>query len=409
MLTLLLPNCCFKLLLLLLLQAEDEIASGPGLSDALAAASAGGPTTSESYRKRSSRKPMRGPSNSNMLAQVESLAGVDANLFNSLMRGAGGLASGLRERSGDNTAAAADVVSSGANGGPECNGGGPRRASSAGPARSTGSQPPPGQQQQQRSGPAAVNAGGGSSGGGGFNRSGERHASLEEAVSQEDDSEPVTGSGRKSSSGRGGGSGPHADGLVAVAAAAAAVSGGAFDDDEEEDAPDAGALGMGLGLGGAGQMGEVNGEEEQNAAGMAEEGGGDAICGDDGDGGLQSADCGPPPGPLAPRRVRHVPRQSSAINLATRVGPAELKRMAAEVEALQAENRALRQQAAAAAGGGGAAAAALAAAAAAYEEGEGAGARLYALEREVASMRQQVGWVWLCCVLPGVQKAVTRL
>jgi hypothetical protein len=65
--------------------------------------------------------------------------------------------------------------------------------------------------------------------------------------------------------------------------------------------------------------------------------------------------------------------------------------MAAEVEALQAENRALRQQAAAAAGGGGAAAAALAAAAAAYEEGEGAGARLYALEREVAAMRQQVG------------------
>jgi hypothetical protein len=62
--------------------------------------------------------------------------------------------------------------------------------------------------------------------------------------------------------------------------------------------------------------------------------------------------------------------------------------MAAEVEALQAENRALRQQAAA--GGGGAAAAALAAAAAAYEDGGGGGSRLYALEREVALMRQQV-------------------
>lgn len=40
-------------------------------------------------------------------------------------------------------------------------------------------------------------------------------------------------------------------------------------------------------------------------------------------------------------RVRHVPRQSSAVNLGTRVGPAELKRLAAECEGLRAENRRL--------------------------------------------------------------------
>ena len=72
-------------------QAEDEIASGPGLSDALAIPNpAGGgagpaPSSSESFRKRH-RKPQRGPS-STMLAGMEMLAsaGVDPSLFNSLL------------------------------------------------------------------------------------------------------------------------------------------------------------------------------------------------------------------------------------------------------------------------------------------------------------------------------------
>jgi hypothetical protein len=97
------------------LQAEDEIASGPQLSDALAAgAVAAGPTTSESFRRRQ-RKPVRGPS-SNMLAQMEVAAGIDSNVIHSLMRSANGAGSGLRERSGDHLppGEAADVISSGA-------------------------------------------------------------------------------------------------------------------------------------------------------------------------------------------------------------------------------------------------------------------------------------------------------
>lgn len=45
-----------------------------------------------------------------------------------------------------------------------------------------------------------------------------------------------------------------------------------------------------------------------------------------------------------PRRVRHVPRQSSAVNLTTRTAPAELKRLTAEIESLRNENRRLQLQ-----------------------------------------------------------------
>lgn len=84
-------------------QAEDEIASGPVLSDALAIPGGPAPSSSESFRKRH-RKPQRGPS-STMLAGMEMLAsaGVDPSLFNSLLNSkAGGWAcvgaQGLAER-----------------------------------------------------------------------------------------------------------------------------------------------------------------------------------------------------------------------------------------------------------------------------------------------------------------------
>lgn len=120
--------------------------------------------------------------------------------------------------------------------------------------------------------------------------------------------------------------------------------------------------------------------------GAAGEGVGDAGEADTADDDTAGMD-GPPLAPLA-RHVRHVPRQSSAINLATRVGPAELKRMAAEVDALKAENRMLRQAAGAAAAAAGLIGDDDLAAAAAVM---GGGGRVAALERQLAALRQQVG------------------
>lgn len=78
-------------------QAEDEIASGPGLSDALAIPGGGpAPSSSESFRKRH-RKPQRGPS-STMLAGMEMLAsaGVDtSNLFTGMLNSKQGGAAGV--------------------------------------------------------------------------------------------------------------------------------------------------------------------------------------------------------------------------------------------------------------------------------------------------------------------------
>lgn len=326
-------------------QAEDEIASGPGLSDALAqagaaAAAAPQPSTSETYRRRQ-RKPIRGPSSNNILAQsvdmLAGLSGVDRNVLSSLVKGTG-VASGLPELSADN-AAQADVISSGA-----VQDGTARRTSS-GPGRSTGSQGARGavsggQPTQQQ-------------------RISFRTSDPDEQMSQEDDSEPVTGNrsgGRKSGS--------------------------------EADAAAEGLEGLGAAAEAADDEGAVVGIADSMLPGAAGEGVGDAgeadMGEDDGDAPTAGMD-GPPLNSLA-RRVRHVPRQSSAVNLGTRVGPAELKRMAAEVEVLKAENHMLRQAA-------GAAAAGLVvdediAAAAAVG---GGGSRVMMLEREVAALRQQVG------------------
>lgn len=326
------------------IQAEDEIASGPGLSDALAqagavAAAAPQPSSSESYRRRQ-RKPVRGPSSNNILAQpVDMLAGMsaaDRNLLSSLVKG-GGPASDLRDVSGDN-AAQGDVVSSGA-----VQDGAARRTSSAGPGRSAGSQGaraagsaglPPHQ-------PRII-----------F-----RPGDQDEQLSQEDDSEPVTG-GR--SGGKKSGSGADATGYAGGAAEGLGTAG------DEGPLGEAG-LGESLAPGGA--------TEEVGDAGEADMGAEDDEDADAADARMD----GPPRGPLA-RRVRHVPRQSSAINLGTRVGPAEMKRMAAEVETLRAENRLLRQAAGIAAAGLG------------DDElsGLSAGSRVVVLEQEVASLRQQV-------------------
>jgi hypothetical protein len=129
--------------------------------------------------------------------------------------------------------------------------------------------------------------------------------------------------------------------------------------------------------------------------------------------------------PIMPRRVRQVPRQSSAINLGTRAGPAEMKRMAAEMESLRGENQLLhmqlqrmQQQQAPQAGGGSQQQQQQAAAAGARDMGQyspqaegsaaGAGAgggggnssgsRLDALEREMAVLKQQVGLFLGACL-----------
>lgn len=206
---------CYTNYVCICFQAEDEIASGPGLSDALAQAGATAaapqPSTSESYRRRQ-RKPMRRPSSNNILAQsvdmVATMSGVDRNVLTSLVKGTG-VASGLRELSGDN-AAQADVVSSGA---VQADGTARRTSSQgAGPGRSarshgggsTGAAPPP--PQQRISFPTGD----------------------DDQISHEDDSEPVTdgrSGGRKSGSGvdaAGGGSG----GLHELGAAAEAFANG---------------------------------------------------------------------------------------------------------------------------------------------------------------------------------------
>lgn len=58
--------------------------------------------------------------------------------------------------------------------------------------------------------------------------------------------------------------------------------------------------------------------------------------------------------PVAQRRVRHVPRQSSAANLGARVQPADIKRMAAELDTLRQDNKRLRLQLELASGSSGA-------------------------------------------------------
>ena len=44
-------------------------------------------------------------------------------------------------------------------------------------------------------------------------------------------------------------------------------------------------------------------------------------------------------------RMRHVPRQSSVASMVGRVGNAEIRRMASELEALRSENRRLEREA----------------------------------------------------------------
>jgi hypothetical protein len=119
--------------------------------------------------------------------------------------------------------------------------------------------------------------------------------------------------------------------------------------------------------------------------------------------------------PIMPRRVRHVPRQSSAINLGTRVGPAEMKRMAAELDSLKGENQLLQmqmqrmqqmqagpqqQQHAAAGGRETGQCSPQAEGSAAGAAGGGAagssGTRLDALEREMAVLKQQVCCAGVC-------------
>jgi hypothetical protein len=113
--------------------------------------------------------------------------------------------------------------------------------------------------------------------------------------SQEDDSEPVEG-GR----------------------------GGLADEAEGGVAPNGDMEGMGGPVGAL----PMEGEGEADAEAEAEAG----------EAGAMNGVLGHPP-----RRVRHVPRQSSAANLSVRGGgPAEVKRMAAEVEGLRAENRRLQ-------------------------------------------------------------------
>lgn len=97
------------------------------------------------------------------------------------------------------------------------------------------------------------------------------------------------------------------------------------DVDAETDGP----LECGVGVGeGEGEAGGADDEGEEGGGGGEDDLGADGGAGGDGDPALG----------LLPRRVRHVPRQSSAINLATRVSPAEVKRLAVEVEGLRQEN-----------------------------------------------------------------------
>ena len=159
------------------------------------------------------------------------------------------------------------------------------------------------------------------------------------AVSGEDDSDPTAqevkqevGGGRVSGGGGGDGAGEEAAGVMAEEAAGnVGDEAGEIVPEEEETEPEDGGMGEG------GMMG-----------GMME-------------GGYN---------PMAARRVRHVPRQSSAANLNVRAGPAEVKRMVAELDSLRAENRRLK-------------------AGAADVAGPSMAQRLLQLEEEVIMLRQQ--------------------
>jgi hypothetical protein len=333
-----------------------------------------------------------------MLAGMDILAsaGVDPSLFNSLLTSKAG--SGLQQRSGDAAAAAAaanaDIISSGA----VAADGTARRTSSLGGGRSTGAAG--GSHGTAAAAAAAAAAAGGSGGskgntgsgqlrGGSFRSGGGVAPGEQEAISQEDDSEPVT----KGSSGKGGrsGSGGRKSGSVPGAAGGAmlGVTGGEGGADAEGDAlPGA--------VGDNDQLDEV--DYEGLMAGRLS---GEGILDEAGDLVGMGA-------PILHRRVRHVPRQSSAINLGTRVGPAEMKRMAAEMESLRGENHLLQmqlqrlqqqglpagqqqqQQHAAAAGQHSPQAEGSAAGAAGAAAGASSGSRLDALEREMAVLRQQV-------------------
>lgn len=222
----------------------------------------------------------------------------------------------------------------------------------------------------------------------------------QEAISQEDDSEPVT---KGASSGKGGrsGSGGRKSGSIPGAAGAAMLGvtggeGGAEAGGDAEGLP--GAVGDNEQLGDAGEVDY----EGMTAGRRSDEGLGD-----------EGADPASMCAPIMPRRVRHVPRQSSAINLGTRVGPAEMKRMAAELDSLKGENQLLQmqlqrlqqmqagsqqhqhQQQGFAAGGRemgqcSPQAEGSAAGAAAGAAGGSSGTRLDALEREMAVLKQQV-------------------
>jgi hypothetical protein len=236
--------------------------------------------------------------------------------------------------------------------------------------------------------------------GGSFRSGGGVAPGEQEAISQEDDSEPVT---KGASSGKGGrsGSGGRKSGSVAGAAGAAmlGVTGGEGGAEAEGEAPP-GAMGDTEQLGDADEVdyeGLMTGRRSDEGAG---EEGGDPV-------GMCA--------PIMPRRVRHVPRQSSAINLGTRVGPAEMKRMAAELNSLKGENQLLQmqlqrmqqlqpgpqQQQHAAAGGretGQCSPQAEGSAAGAAGAGAGgsSGSRLDALEREMAVLKQQVRCAGAC-------------
>lgn len=316
--------------------------------------------------------------------------------------------SGAQQRSGDNAAAAAanaDVISSGA---VAADGIARRSSSGLNAGRSGGAAG--GLHGTAAAAAAAAAAAGGSGGsrggtgsgqmqqrGGSFRSGGGVGPGEQEAISQEDDSEPVT---KGASSGKGGrsGSGGRKSGSVLGAAGAAmlGVTGGEGGAEAEGEGPP-GAMGDTEQLGDADEV-----DYEGLMSGRRSDGG----VGDEG---------GDPVGlcaPIMPRRVRHVPRQSSAINLGTRVGPAEMKRMAAELDSLKGENQLLQmqlqrmqhmqagpqqqQQQHAAPGGRETGqcsphAELSAAGAAGGGAGGSSGTRLDALEREMNVLKQQVG------------------
>lgn len=331
--------------------------------------------------------------------------------------------SGAQQRSGDAAAAAAanaDVISSGA----VAADGTARRTSSVNRSAGAAGGGSHGTAAAAAAAAAAAGGSGGSRGntgsgqlrGGSFRSGGGVAPGEQEAISQEDDSEPVT---KGASSGRGGrsGSGGRKSGSVPGAAGAAmlGVTGG-------EGAADAEGEPLGGAVGDNEQLGDADADDAEYDGLMTGRRSDEGVGEEGADAALMCA-------PIMPRRVRQVPRQSSAINLGTRAGPAEMKRMAAEVESLRGENQLLHmqlqrmqqqqhQQQAAQAGGGGGSQQQPAAAAGGRETGQcspqaegsaagaGAGAgggggssrsRLDALEREMAVLKQQVGCWCLPC------------